>query len=1296
MATLLLSAAGAAVGSGFGGSVLGLSGAVIGRAVGATLGQSIDQRLMAGGADPVAYGKVDRFRIAGASEGTAIARVWGRARVAGQVIWATRFQESVSSTGGGKGTSPPAGTSYSYSVSLALALCEGEVRSVGRIWADGIEQGQAQLNFRFYPGSETQLPDPKIDVVEGSGAAPAFRGIAYVVIEDLDLSRFGNRVPQFSFEIIRPAQGDLAGAYTDVASRLKAVALIPGTGEYAMATTPVYFEDSPGVTRTINTNTLSGLTDLDLSIDQLRGELPKVKAVSMVVSWFGSDLRCNACTIRPKVEQTQTDAVGMPWRVSGLARASAMAVPQMSGAAVYGGSPADASVVECIAALKGAGREVMFYPFILMDQVAGNNLPDPWTGAGTQPALPWRGRITTSAAPGRPGSPDQTAAAANEVASFFGSAQASHFTVQGTEVSYTGPADWGYRRFILHYAHLCAAAGGVDAFCIGSELRGLTQIRGPAHSFPTVQALCTLAADVRSILGPTTKMTYAADWSEYFGYQTGTEVYFHLDALWAHPAIDCIGIDNYMPLSDWRDGEDHADASWGAIYNTEYLQANIEGGEGFDWYYDGPEGVAAQLRKPIVDGAYGEDWVYRYKDIKSWWQNPHFQRIGGVRGTVATQWVPQSKPIWFTEFGCAAIDKGSNQPNLFLDPKSSESSLPRASTGNRDDLIQTQYLRAILEYWSDPAHNPTSALYSGKMLDTAHFFAWAWDARPYPAFPAQTEIWSDGPNYAHGHWLNGRASNQLLAAVLAELCETSGVSDLDVSAAHGIVRGYSVANLGTGRSDIQPLTLAGAVDGFERGGQLLFRPRTAYGAVPIDKSAVALTPDLDGSVEYSRQNAAERLGRLRLGFVQADGDFSARTIETALPQDGYEATSSTDLPLLLTSAEAKAIAERWLSESGAARDTLRVALPPSRLPLGVGDVLSLNDQAYRIDAADQGEVQLLSATRIHPGLYSPGPEIEEPPSYQSVSAPAPVHPIFMDLPLLTGDEAPHAPHFAVVASPWVGTSALWSAASDSGYAVTALAERGATFGITQNDLGAERAGLWARGAALRVKLSTGTVSSAVQSDVLAGANTALIGDGTPGNWEVFQFKDALLVGTQTYDLSMRLRGQLGSNGIMPATWPAGSQFVLLTAAVQQLTLPSSTRGVARHYRTGLASLGFADARVVHQELSFAGIGYRPYSVAHLAVAGALGSPIAVSWIRRTRIDGDPWTETEVPLGEDRERYVVRVRQGTAILRSEEVTTPQWTYPVPSQTSDGVVALAVIEVAQISDRFGPGPFVAQGL
>ena len=152
MATLVLSAAGAAAGGALGGSVLGLSAAVIGRAVGATAGRWIDQKLMGAGSDVVDQGRVERFRLTGASEGAAVAQVFGRMRVPGQVIWSSDFLESRSSrrSSGGKGAGTASGsvTSYRYSISLAVALCEGEISHVGRIWADGEELTGAKVTYR--------------------------------------------------------------------------------------------------------------------------------------------------------------------------------------------------------------------------------------------------------------------------------------------------------------------------------------------------------------------------------------------------------------------------------------------------------------------------------------------------------------------------------------------------------------------------------------------------------------------------------------------------------------------------------------------------------------------------------------------------------------------------------------------------------------------------------------------------------------------------------------------------------------------------------------------------------------------------------------------------------------------------------------------------------------------------------------------------------------------------------------------------------------------------------------------
>src|SRR5690606_182762 len=116
---------------------------------------------------------------------------------------------------------------------------------------------------------------------------------------------------------------------------------------------------------------------------------------------------------------------------------------RQDGRPVYGGTPADEAVVQAIRATASRGLKPVFYPFVLMEQQPGNTLPSPWGGEG-QPAMPWRGRITTALAPGMEGSSDGTAAAEAEVAAFFGSAQPGHFSRAGTQISYAGPAEWGY------------------------------------------------------------------------------------------------------------------------------------------------------------------------------------------------------------------------------------------------------------------------------------------------------------------------------------------------------------------------------------------------------------------------------------------------------------------------------------------------------------------------------------------------------------------------------------------------------------------------------------------------------------------------------------------------------------------------------------------------------------------------------------------------------------------------------------------------------------------------------------
>ncbi|WP_068116564.1 baseplate multidomain protein megatron [Tropicimonas marinistellae] len=1300
MATLILGAAGAAVGGAFGGSAFGITTAVIGRAIGATLGRVVDQRLLGGGSEVVETGRLERFRLTGASEGTAIGQVYGRMRLGGQVIWSSKFLEKKKNRtqggkGGGGGTTT---TTYSYSVSIAVALCEGEILRLGRVWADGIEVEPQDLNMRIYTGTADQMPDPKMEAVEGTGNVPAYRGIAYVVFEDLGLARYGNRVPQFSFEVIRACDpGNVPEGATSLSSLIGAVALIPGTGEYALATTPVEYDNGYGWVASANVNSPSGLTDFATSLEQLNEELPRCEAVSLVVSWFGDDLRCGSCSLKPKVEKHEPDGNRMAWSVGGLDRTGAESVPVVDGRPIYGGTPTDQSVVEAIKALREAGKSITFYPFILMDQLADNTLPDPWTGNVGQSALPWRGRITTSLAPGLGGSPDGTEVAETEVAAFFGNAEVAEFTGVENTVGFSGSDGWTYRRFILHYAHLCAAAGGVDAFCIGSEMRSLTQIRGADDSFPAVAELVALAEDVRAILGADTKIGYGADWSEYFGYhpQDGSgDVFFHLDPLWAHSDIDFVGIDNYMPLSDWRDGPDHADADWKSIYDIDYLKSNVAGGEGYDWYYADQDGRDSQERLPIGDGTHGEPWVFRYKDILNWWKHAHHERIAGVRQPASTAWVPESKPIWFTELGCSAIDKGTNQPNKFLDPKSSESSLPYFSSGTRDDLIQAQYLRALHSFWSDPQNNPASSVYSGQMIDMGRAHVWAWDARPYPSFPANDAIWGDGENYVTGHWLNGRTTSESLAAVVADICVRSGVLDVDVEGLNGLVRGYAVREVSDARSALQPLMLAHGFDASEREGILHFHSRDGTVDSAIDTSLLAVTSELGGLVEENRAPDAEMAGRIRLNHVLADGDFETRSSEAIFPDETSPVVSAAELEMSLTSAEGQKVAERWLAESRVARDTIHAALPPSRRDVVAGDVVGIQHNnavsRFRVDRVDTGDTLKIAGSRIEPGVYRPAPDISDDLRIKPYLAPMPTYSVLMDLPLLSGTEQPAAPYVAVTARPWPGSIAVYSSPEDDGYELNRIVDSRSTIGVTETALPKADPGVIDRGAPLRIRFGSGYISAVTEETMLNGANAAAIGSEVGGDWEVFQFSKAELVDTDTYEISGRLRGQAGTDGVVPDVWPAGSIVVLLDGAPQQIEMLEATRGLERHYRIGPSSRSFDHTSYTHTVAAFDGVGLRPYAPAHLKSVSD-GDVIRFEWIRRTRIDGDNWQTFEVPLGEEFERYAIQVICGGELMRETVTTEPSWTYALADRQSDGCTGVFTVRVAQISNRFGAGAF-----
>ncbi len=135
---------------------------------------------------------------------------WGTLRMSGNIIWSSGIREQKTTERQGKGGGAKV-TTYTYFASFGIAFAEGDAEDVLRLWADGkliydkrgtgTRVAKSSFKMRFYPGSDTQLPDPLIESVEGAGNVPAHRGLCYIVFEDLALEDFGNRIPNITAEI---------------------------------------------------------------------------------------------------------------------------------------------------------------------------------------------------------------------------------------------------------------------------------------------------------------------------------------------------------------------------------------------------------------------------------------------------------------------------------------------------------------------------------------------------------------------------------------------------------------------------------------------------------------------------------------------------------------------------------------------------------------------------------------------------------------------------------------------------------------------------------------------------------------------------------------------------------------------------------------------------------------------------------------------------------------------------------------------------------------------------------------
>ncbi len=1207
MASIILSTAGQAAGS--------LVGVPFASQIGAQLGGAIGRQIDGPTKRTYEGARLENLAVQTSTYGRMIPITFGTVRISGNVIWSRPIRELVTTTqtnsggkgGGGSQSQSSTSTNYSYYVTLAIAVCEGEITRVDRVWADAKLLDLSQGTFRIYKGSETQMPDTLIESYQGVGATPAYRGLAYVVIEDFPLADFGNRIPNFTFEVTRRVSQQDDGS-APVESLVTSVMMVPGSGEFVYDPVTEYKYGGSGTTQSgyqtvINQHTPEGKANVEVALDQLQETFPNLEWVGVVVNWFGTTMNINDCEIWPCVEyQTAGATTPNSWSVAGMNRSTARQIGNDVGQIRYGGTPDDGSIVRLITAIQGRGLKVFFYPQMLMD-IAGK---------------PWRGYLTGAAA---------------DVNSFFTKTR-------------------GYNDFILHYANL--VAGHVDAFSIGTEMRDLTKILGSTGVYPAVNKLVTLASSVKSILGSSVKVTYAADWSEYHHTDGG---WYHLDPLWASSSIDVVGIDAYFPLTD----------AVQTGYDIDAIRDGWTSGEGYDFYYtDSARTTQASLSAP-----------YAWKNLSWWWNNTHTDP-----SSVPTSWVPTSKPIWFTEYGFASVDGCTNEPNVFIDNTTSASALPRFSRGRVDFMAQRAAIAATELEWQ------------GSSMVTQKFL-WTWDARPYPYWPDLRHVWADGGNWVTGHWVQGKLGASHVSGAIQEIIRRAGLtaSQVDATKVQAILDGFVLHERISARGAMEQLGQAFFFTVKEGAEKLIVMPHDVSIDATVDVGQCIPRKMGDQEVAYTIERKEDLVlpDRVEVQFLnrlqryESHVESATRSIQSATD------TAMVGLSLVLSETHARAIAAAILTNRWAERSVVNFQLPMAYANLEPGDVVSLADGAltYRVrlnkvQIGRPGVVRVsgvIDAAEVWDGYISPvagadGAELTPNPVTRFE---------VMDMPALPGDD-PDALILRVAAcglsQGWTGASVLRLSVGGSDQKLLDISTA-ATIGTVLTALPVGTMALFDRVNTLDVAIiGDATLSSATELHVLNGANVAMVGN------EIIQFTNATLLSAGVYRLSGLLRGRQGTEAAMTGH-VAGERFVLLDAAVTTLTVPLGTRGAIWNLRA--VTFGDPMTQGAEAAVTIDGESLKPYAPVHVRAVRGSGGDITLSWVRRTRMDGGLQDYVDVPLRETSEQYDVEIWNGSTKLRSWRVSSNQQVYTATEQTADFGSAPATLSVvvAQVSGLVGQG-------
>lgn len=558
-----------------------------------------------------------------------------------------------------------------------------------------------------------------------------------------------------------------------------------------------------------------------------------------------------------------------------------------------------------------------------------------------------------------------------------------------------------------------------------------------------------------------------------------------------------------------------------------------------------------------------------------------------------------------------------------------------------------------------------------------------------------------------------QGSNQAtLSSIVTTLCARAGLpaGDISVAALTDQVTGYIVARPDSVRSALEPLAAVYGFDAVESGDVLSFRKRGGASVATI--AFDDLVRDGEGPVvRETRAQDLELPRRLTVRHLLQARDYEATAQHwqrpiSPTPTMRSNDTRSLDLPIVITSDEAKATARRLLSATWRERARFNFTGTPQHVLIEPADpvTLSLIDgttQRVRVISTQLGadwtmRFEAVAESAADYGLLATadGGQGFTP---DAVPGPYGIRTVAAMLPLLAeaDDLGGTGLRSYLLAGTYSGqawrTSQAWRgdlANLSSLGAIRSTMAWGAVIGSVPVPA---TYWTWDEVTTITLQPAAGAdrIVGATELEVLNGANLgALI---TPdGVVEIIQHQVATVNGDGSITLSRLLRGRRGTDD---AGALSAAIYVRLDGAQLRISSGLSALNASETLRVVGAFQTPQEAPAVSR--LHTGRAERPFSVVNIAGTRDGSNNLSLTWVRRTRLGGE-WLDGvgDVPLGEPSEAYEVEIRNAgdTATLRTiTGLTTPAASYTAAQQTTDGLTPgdPVLVRVYQISATVGRG-------